>query len=1146
MTAARNGVVGASVLALTAYAAAQDFLAIEPPAGAAAASVYAVSDSGLTAAGAFWDASGQIGAFRWSACSDPMMLTIDPDPSPFIDTTANAVSSDGSVVVGQPAFVWNSTGVQRLPSLISPPGDSDSANGVSRDGSVIVGASGGLAARWALVGTSYEITQLRSLKQHPSGTEYLAVAHDVSADGSVIVGDSDVESGFVSPRAVRWTDPTAIPDDLGALPGWPWSIAHATNEDGSVVVGRSTTVAAHRGIQWKMGSIVELRPLPGTLNSVAIDVDGSGTRAVGQSWNSGEMSRATVWDLGDPGLVAQDLNYLLPTLGIDLTGWELTSANAISTDGDVIAGTGVHEGVTKGWIATIACPATPVEPLRQANYPDRVAKTVYNEYVARFPAGDPVRVRLEKAAESYNICRVGCFLTSVSMALRALDIDASASPSTLNDWLDTNGGYSRIGKLERWREPGGCETTEIPMFNPGADPWHDKIRERYGSGLYLGAKESVPTDAATTKVMANKLCAGSLFLLNVRGGSHWVVARGVRFSDECGVEFNLVDPGRADDDGWRRADDEQINEVIKMIEIARTQGPPPPRLSIQSHAAIEVTVTDPMGRQIRFDSQGGLTLAETPGAGHITFLPTDVMDAAYTPAQRMALSFGASSLATVDEQIDGTYTIDVKGLAETGFSVRTAWARADGTIGTDELESAVQVGQTISHEVSIESGSIGLKRAWLEEITSAWNEGLSDLAPDGHGGCFAVGVTWGDLGGSSAGASDAWIARYSGAGERLWMRQLGTPEIDDARSAAEDGSGGVYVIGTSDGTLGGSPPGRHAWWARFDADGNQMWIDHVAGSSPDSAYGRAAAQSVGGVLLGGDIDGGSWVALRAADGTQRWFHQFGPPPASGGHSMLWALATDGAAGAFATGDTNGDLFAPLVGSRDAWIARFDGSGSPLWNRQFGFPNSNSVGQALLADGRGGVFAVGRMGTATFGIDDAWVAHFDADGNRIAWRQFGYTPQYLRLSFRDLVSDGAGGFYATGHGRRNPPGSSPYLHPFIMRFDAFGTLLWETRFHGGPGEPWPGLYDSMLTAITDDGRGGVFVGGDEPGTWLARYVGDDRCLADCDQSGALDIFDFLCFQNLFATVDPAADCDGSGTLDIFDFLCFQNAFAAGCP
>jgi hypothetical protein len=55
----------------------------------------------------------------------------------------------------------------------------------------------------------------------------------------------------------------------------------------------------------------------------------------------------------------------------------------------------------------------------------------------------------------------------------------------------------------------------------------------------------------------------------------------------------------------------------------------------------------------------------------------------------------------------------------------------------------------------------------------------------------------------------------------------------------------------------------------------------------------------------------------------------------------------------------------------------------------------------------------------------------------------------------------------------------------------------------------------------------------------------ECYADCDGSGTLDFFDFLCFQNAFAAGESYADCDDSGTLDFFDFLCFQNEFAAGC-
>ena len=57
--------------------------------------------------------------------------------------------------------------------------------------------------------------------------------------------------------------------------------------------------------------------------------------------------------------------------------------------------------------------------------------------------------------------------------------------------------------------------------------------------------------------------------------------------------------------------------------------------------------------------------------------------------------------------------------------------------------------------------------------------------------------------------------------------------------------------------------------------------------------------------------------------------------------------------------------------------------------------------------------------------------------------------------------------------------------------------------------------------------------------------DPTCRADLDGDGELTIFDFLEFQNLFASGDLTADFDGDGELNIFDFLAFQNEFAAGC-
>src|SRR5690606_6026686 len=103
---------------------------------------------------------------------------------------------------------------------------------------------------------------------------------------------------------------------------------------------------------------------------------------------------------------------------------------------------------------------------------------------------------------------------------------------------------------------------------------------------------------------------------------------------------------------------------------------------------------------------------------------------------------------------------------------------------------------------------------------------------------------------------------------------------------------------------------------------------------------------------------------------------------------------------------------------------------------------------------------------------------------------------------------------------------------------------------GPGYTWDGT--SPSTMPFGDGATAVgYIFNGNPSSFLNRLEvrgtpdGGMECYADCDESGELDFFDFLCFQNAFAAGEPYADCDESGQLDFFDFLCFQNEFAAGC-
>lgn len=72
----------------------------------------------------------------------------------------------------------------------------------------------------------------------------------------------------------------------------------------------------------------------------------------------------------------------------------------------------------------------------------------------------------------------------------------------------------------------------------------------------------------------------------------------------------------------------------------------------------------------------------------------------------------------------------------------------------------------------------------------------------------------------------------------------------------------------------------------------------------------------------------------------------------------------------------------------------------------------------------------------------------------------------------------------------------------------------------------------------------------PEPWIAHVPA--FCYANCDVSVAapvLNVADFACFINRFASADPYANCDQSTAapvLNISDFTCFLNRFAAGCP
>lgn len=253
---------------------------------------HGVSSAGDVAVG-FSDSSDGERAIRWTDAAGLQDLGVLAGD---VRSRARAVSGDGRVVVGESAntsasraFRWTeSEGMTPIPSL---PGAT--AYSVNHDGTVIVGTSSTGAFRWVDGGG------VQSLGTLGVG---IASALGVSADGSTVVGNYSRSDG--TGRAFKWTSATSMVD-LGALPGGRHSTANSVNADGSMVVGYGDN-----------------------------GVDGMGNQAL--LWTS------------SAGLV--NLNAFLPTIGVDLTGWHLSIAWAVSADGSAITGIGTFNGQERGWV----------------------------------------------------------------------------------------------------------------------------------------------------------------------------------------------------------------------------------------------------------------------------------------------------------------------------------------------------------------------------------------------------------------------------------------------------------------------------------------------------------------------------------------------------------------------------------------------------------------------------------------------------------------------------------------------------------------------------------------------------------------------------------------------------------------------------
>lgn len=193
----------------------------------------------------------------------------------------------------------------------------------------------------------------------------------------------------------------------------------------------------------------------------------------------------------------------------------------------------------------------------------------------------------------------------------------------------------------------------------------------------------------------------------------------------------------------------------------------------------------------------------------------------------------------------------------------------------------------------------------------------NSVAADGTG-VYVAGTESIPRNSSSSGAdedqdldTDAFVIKYNSTGGVLWKTSWGTSESDLGNGVAvDDGSGLVYVVGTTRGLM--SPSGEDDG----GAGGGGGVGDGVAAGANDAAAPVAGADSTVGVQAG--LTDVFLTCLGAADGEIQWTRQFGSSSADVGNRV--AVGPRG--GVFVVGQLGDDTDPSLAGPR-AFLAKYD-------------------------------------------------------------------------------------------------------------------------------------------------------------------------------------------------------------------------------